>query len=210
MLLGMQYRAQITLPDPEPGGAHELWRDPPMEVDEFYQFCIMNPNLRIERETDGHIRLMNPPSAESSFRNRGLTIQLDAWAEQDGRGCSFDSTVLFLLPKGQSYGADAAWVSKSRLDELPQDKRRRILPLCPEFVAELMSPGDRLAQAEAKMQGWRDNGAALGWLIDADRRTVYVYRPGAPPEEHVAADHIEGEGPVDGFRLDLNRIWERL
>jgi hypothetical protein len=62
----------------------------------------------------------------------------------------------------------------------------------------------------AKMRQWMENGAALGWLIDADRRTVYIYRTGAEPEKLVGVDHVDGEGPVKGFRLDLSSIWEEL
>jgi Uma2 family endonuclease len=58
------------------------------------------------------------------------------------------------------------------------------------------------------MEEWIDNGAQLGWLIDADLRTVYVYRHGMPAEELQGIDHIVGESPVDGFRLELDAIWE--
>jgi len=80
--------------------------------------------------------------------------------------------------------------------------------LCPDFVVELRSPSDRLPGLKAKMEEWIDNGAQLGWLIDADLRTVYVYRPGRPAEELQGIDHIVGEDPVDGFRLELDAIWE--
>ena len=60
------------------------------------------------------------------------------------------------------------------------------------------------------MCAWMENGAALGWLIDADLRTVYVYRPAHPPQELVDADHVLGEGPVEGFRLELTDIWRGL
>jgi Uma2 family endonuclease len=77
-------------------------------------------------------------------------------------------------------------------------------------VVELISPTDRLPKAQAKMRQWIDNGATLGWLIDADRRTVYVYRPGREPEELVNIDHLPGEGIVEGFRLELGEIWKGL
>ena len=60
------------------------------------------------------------------------------------------------------------------------------------------------------MQQWMDNGALLGWLIDADRGTIYIYRPAQQPEEVAGADHVMGEGPVEGFRLELNDIWQGL
>ena len=60
------------------------------------------------------------------------------------------------------------------------------------------------------MEEWIANGAQLGWLIDADLRTVYVYRPGADPDELTGVDFIIGEGPVAGFRLELADIWQGL
>ena len=75
---------------------------------------------------------------------------------------------------------------------------------------ELISPTDRLPKEQAKLRQWIDNGAALGWLIDADRRTVYVYRPAREPEELVNIDHLLGVGIVEGFRLELGEIWKGL
>lgn len=73
-----------------------------------------------------------------------------------------------------------------------------------------MSPSDRLPKAHRKMQLWIDNGVLLGWLIDPDRQTVAIYRPGAEPEMLVKPDQILGEGPVDGFVLELKDIWAGL
>ena len=53
-----------------------------------------------------------------------------------------------------------------------------------------------------------ENGVQLGWLIDADNRTAYVYRPGQDPEQLAAPDRLVGEGPVEGFILDLAEIWD--
>jgi Uma2 family endonuclease len=60
------------------------------------------------------------------------------------------------------------------------------------------------------MREWMENGASLGWLIDPDARTVHIYRPGQDAEELVNVDHVAGEGPVEGFRLELADIWEGL
>ena len=54
------------------------------------------------------------------------------------------------------------------------------------------------------------NGVQLGWLIDGDKRTVYVYRPGKEPEIQRAALKLAGEGPIAGFVLDLEPIWQGL
>jgi Uma2 family endonuclease len=80
------------------------------------------------------------------------------------------------------------------------------LRLVPDFVAELMSPSDRLPIARAKMEEWIANGVALGWLIDGDAQTVYVCRIG----KATGVTSLPGDGRIAGFMLDLTAIWAGL
>jgi Uma2 family endonuclease len=57
------------------------------------------------------------------------------------------------------------------------------------------------------MREWIDNGAKLGWLIDPEARTVYIYRPGQTTERLVDPRRVEGEPPVEGFVLEMADIW---
>jgi Uma2 family endonuclease len=201
---------QVLLPDHETCTTYTFRGEPPMGDDEYYEFCMQNPDLRIEREANGEIIIMPPAGGETGYRNSDLTAQLAIWSKRDGRGRAFDSNTEFFLPRGAAYAPDASWVLRSRLAQFTKEQKKRFLPLCPDFVVELTSPSDRLSKVMSKMREWIDNGVALAWLIDADRRTVYIYRPGKEPEELVDADHIDGEGPVEGFRLDLSEIWQGL
>ena len=48
----------------------------------------------------------------------------------------------------------------------------------------------------------------LAWLIDADKKTVHVYRAGqSEPDVHKGVKKLAGEGPVAGFELELADIW---
>ncbi len=60
------------------------------------------------------------------------------------------------------------------------------------------------------MQEWIDNGVELGWLIDGDNRCVFIYRQGREIRQARNVSQIEGEGPVEGFVLDLTDIWAGL
>ena len=82
--------------------------------------------------------------------------------------------------------------------------------LCPAFVIELRSRSDRLPVLRAKMQEYVANGARLAWMIDPDARTVEVYRPDRETELLAGVDSIDGEGPVEGFVLDLRTVWDPL
>jgi Uma2 family endonuclease len=59
------------------------------------------------------------------------------------------------------------------------------------------------------MEQWIANGVKLGWLIDADHETVYIYRNGEV-EERRGIQKLAGEGPVKGFVLNLRTIWQGL
>jgi len=200
---------QVTLPDSETCNTYSIRGERPLNDDEFFEFCAQNSDLRIEREPNGDIIIMPPAGFLTGYRNNEVCRQLGNWALADGRGLSLESNTEYLLPNGAARAPDASWVLESRLERFSPDEQEQFLPLCPDFVVELASPSDRLSKVKAKMREWIDNGAALGWLIHTKRRTVYIYRPGREPEELVDVDHVDGEGPVDGFRLELARIWPR-
>jgi Uma2 family endonuclease len=86
--------------------------------------------------------------------------------------------------------------------------RKRFYRLCPDFVVELRSDSDRLTTLRKKMREWIANGAQLGWLIDPSRRAAEIFRPGQDPEVRENAMSVAGEGPVNGFVLDLRPVWE--
>lgn len=60
------------------------------------------------------------------------------------------------------------------------------------------------------MQEWIDNGTQLAWLIDPESRTVEIYRPNREPEVLANPESLNGEGPVEGFVLELRTVWDPL
>jgi len=177
---------------------------------EYLAFCRANPDLRIERTAEGEIVIVPPAGGEGSYRSGKAFAQLDRWAERDGCGAAFDCSVEFLLADGSALSPDASWVSNEALARLTRSQRREFLRLCPEFVIEVMSPSDRLKPAQAKMEVWIANGVQLGWLIDGDHESVYVYRPDRPPKTLRGIKELAGAGPVAGFVLKLQAIWKGL
>jgi Uma2 family endonuclease len=178
--------------------------------EEFYDFCVENPDLNIERTEQGVIVIVPPAGFESSFRSLEVSAQLRQWAKRDGRGRAFDSSAMFLLPRGAGLSPDAAWVSKKQLSLLSREQLKKFVPLAPEFVVEVMSPSDRLGRMKRKMEEWIANGVPLAWLIDGETKSVFIYRPGVAVEERRNITELDGEAPVKGFRLDLGDIWEGL
>lgn len=173
---------------------------------QFYRICRANPELRLERTASGELVIMSPTGTETGARNSSLTAQLWFWNERTGLGQVFDSSAGFRLPDGATRSPDASWVSQQRWQQLSAEEKKRFALLCPDFVAELRSPGDSLADLQSKMKEYMTNGTCLGWLLDTVRRRVEIYRPGQEVEIVDNPDSLSGEEVLPDFKLDLSRI----
>ncbi|HEX7997482.1 MAG TPA: Uma2 family endonuclease [Pyrinomonadaceae bacterium] len=173
----------------------------------FYEFCRANDEWRIERTAEGDIIIMPPTGGKTGIRNSELIAQLVVWNKADNKGKVFDSSTVFALPNGAQRSPDLAWVSNERWLALTKEQQEKFPPLCPDFVAELRSPTDRLKTLQAKMQEYIDNGARLGWLIDPVEKRVHVYRPDAV-EILDNPQSVSGEQILSGFTLDVQSLWD--
>jgi hypothetical protein len=51
----------------------------------------------------------------------------------------------------------------------------------------------------------------LGSLINSDARSVLIYQSGIEETQQIdGAEKLSGEGPVAGFTLNLNPLWQGL
>ena len=164
--------------------------------------------MRIERSAEGDIAVVAPTGGETGARSGRLFAAVFRWAEDDGSGVAFDSSTGFELPNGAVRSPDAAWVARARLARLPAEDKQGFLPLCPDFVIELLSPSDSRAVVRRKMEEYRDNGARLGWLIDPVRRQVVIYRAEGGAEQRTGSGVLTGESVLPGFMLDVAAVWE--
>jgi Uma2 family endonuclease len=183
---------------------------PPMTDGQFAEFCSQYPDYLIEMTAAGEIVITPPNYSLTGMRNNKISAQLEVWSDRDGRGAATDSSGGFVLPNGARLAPDAAWTLNRRVMELPEDSLQGFWHLCPDFVIELRSRTDRLSVLRAKMQEWIDNGAQLAWMIDPEREAVEIYRPHTTPEIRIAIESVADEGPVEGFLLDLRRVWNPL
>ncbi len=144
--------------------------------EQFFQLCQINEDLRFERTARGELIIMPPTGGETSNRNGRLNQELFNWADVNGTGIAFDSSGGFKLPNGADRSPDAAWVKQERWDILTPEQKEKFIPLCPDFVIDLVSPSDSFKVIKEKMQEYRDNCTCLGWLIKRKSRQVEIYR----------------------------------
>ncbi|WP_392482273.1 Uma2 family endonuclease [Nostoc sp. C110] len=179
-----------------------------MTDEQFFDFCQMNRDLRIERNKFGEISIMPPTGGTTGNRGGNIFGQLWVWSEQDSTGITFDSSTGFKLSTGANRSPDASWIKLERWNSLSPKQQEKFVPICPDFVVELKSPSDNLQTLKEKMEEYMNEpGIQLGWLIDRKQRKVYIYRPGLLEECLDNPASLSGESVLPGFILNMSKVW---
>jgi Uma2 family endonuclease len=190
---------------------------------QFRQIASDNPDMKLERNTAGNLIVMAPTGGETGNWNSELNLEIGLWNRTQKIGKTFDSSTGFELPDGGDRSPDVAWITIDKGEALTSEERRGFLPVCPDFVIELMSRSDSWVQTQrlapvgfpdaksetrqAKMVEYMESGCRLGWLLDPKGKRAAIYRIGRSPELLTAPDSLLGEDVLPGFVLNAKFLW---
>jgi Uma2 family endonuclease len=183
---------------------------PSMQItdEQFFEFCQLNRDLRIERDQCGNISIMSLTNGKTGNRDEHIFSQLYAWSEQDGTGIAFDSSTRFKLSTSANRLPNASWMKLERWNTLSSKQKELFVPLFPNFIVEFRSLNENLQPIKEKMEEYmREPGVQLGWLIDRQHRKVYIYRPGNSAECLDNPHTVSGDPVLPGFVLNMSKIW---
>jgi Uma2 family endonuclease len=184
---------------------------PSMDNDRLYNFCVYNPELKIERNHKGELLIMAPTGGETGYRNFYINGSIFTYLKQTNlQGRFFDSSTGFLLPNKAIRSPDASWISAERWDALRPEERKKFVPLAPDFLIELLSESDEISFAQIKMQEWIENGVRLAWLLDPFQKASYICRKNREVEVVMGMNTLSGEDVLPGFELDLSVIYGEI
>ena len=174
--------------------------------DEFYEFCQLNSDLRIERDAERNIFITAPTGGGSGRREFKLMGELYLYLlKHPGEG--FSSSTGFQLPNGAIRSPDACWVSPERWAEVAENDKELFIPVVPNFVVEVRSRTDSLAQLTAKMAEWIEQGVELAWLLDIQNERSYIYRNDGSVDVLNGFDRtLGGESILPGFSFDAGLL----
>ena len=100
---------------------------------------------------------------------------------------------VLVLPRRYAGRADAAWERMSAL----------------VLVIEILSPSSRTIDRDRKRVAYLANGVAEYWIVDADKRTVEVWRPGSTHGTLVTGVlHWQPMQAHPAYRLDVSRVFQ--
>jgi Uma2 family endonuclease len=172
--------------------------------EQFYELCMANKDVVMERSPKGELIIMTPLGGLSGKKEADYITDLNIWNRQAGLGAVFSSSTVFNLPGGGDRSPDAAWIKLERWESLTPEQQEKFPPICPDFVIELRSRTDRLKPLQDKMQEYLSSGLRLGWLINPQDGQVEIYRPDRAVEILPYPATLSGEDVLPGFTLTVH------
>lgn len=180
----------------------------PITDEHFQQLCILNPELRLETNSEGELIIMSPTGSETGRQNSDLGGQFWYWNKQAKLGIVFDSSTGFTLPNGAKRSPDVSWIAIDRWNSLSKKEREGFAPIAPDFILELKSPSDSLVTLQNKMSEYMNNGVRLGWLINPRNKQIEIYQQGKTKEALDNPNTIANDDVLPGLVIELDTIWE--
>ena len=83
----------------------------------------------------------------------------------------------------------------------------KFLEGAPEFVIEIRSPDDSLAELLRKIDHYLAGGAKIAWLILPEERCVRVFTVDAPMRTAVSGDTLDGGTLLPGLQIRVDELF---
>jgi Uma2 family endonuclease len=96
-----------------------------------------------------------------------------------------------------------AFVARDRLSQISDEGYAE---LAPDWVAEILSPGDRPGEVLEKVGQWLSAGVRLVWVLDPLRRRMWVYRADGTVSIVKREEALDGEDVFPDCRCPLGDI----
>lgn len=183
----------------------------PVTVDLLERLSIRHDDLWFEGGAREEIIITAASPGRTPQVLLGIAGQLFSWFIQRGTTWGRTTDGAFHPPGWVPKIPDISWVSPEREALAKVDgKLPAFWPIAPDFVVEIVSETDSLADQLEKMAGWIGHGSLLGLVVDPAARTVYIHRPGEPVDRRVRPAEIDCDPEVPGFKIDFALIWQFL
>lgn len=101
---------------------------------------------------------------------------------------------------------DCAFIASGRLPAGPRPVG--YLELAPDFVVEVVSPGDTATEVEERIEDWLRAGTRVVWAVYSALKTVVIWRGLGQAERRSGDDDVDAEPVLPGFRSRVSDLFE--
>jgi len=153
----------------------------------------------------GVLIVCEPPGTGHGARSARLLYRVMDFVTRHNLGDVFAQDTGFKIARNPDTGRapDVAFVARARLGEIADEG---FAELAPDWVAEILSPGDRPGDVLEKVGQWLSAGVRLVWVLDPVRRHTRVYRADGTVSIVGPEEELDGEDVLPGFRCPLSEI----
>jgi Uma2 family endonuclease len=147
----------------------------------------------------------------AGFRHGEVAMRLGAmiWthARAHGLGTTCAAETGFTLRRDPDTvrAPDVAFIAASRCPAAPP---LGFAEFAPDLVVEVVSPGDRPGERQARVGDWLTAGTRLVWVVDPQRAVAQVYRADGSVTLLGAREALDGEDVLPGFACPLEAVLE--
>ena len=154
----------------------------------------------------GKLTMMSPAGSKHGLIASRIGARLYLFVDENGHGAVFAAETGFKLESDPDtvLAPDAAFVAAERL---PAQLPAGYFPGAPDLAVEVVSPGDRAAELQVKVQAWLHHGTKLVWIVEPKTETVSIYRLDGSVTVLRIGDVLNGEALLPGFQFELNKLF---
>jgi Uma2 family endonuclease len=145
------------------------------------------------------------PQKKHAIVTKKIAQAFDGFAEPRGIGESFPELRCTYL--GRSIVSDVAFLLEDHIEYDAADEPINETLRPPDIHVEIISPDQSLKVCREKLAHSTTHGCALGILIDPERKSIEVYRPGLAVETLAPDGAISGDPVLPGFRLEVAEVF---
>ncbi|MEQ8995480.1 MAG: Uma2 family endonuclease [Coleofasciculus sp. B1-GNL1-01] len=102
---------------------------------------------------------------------------------------------------GRSIVPDVSIITWERIPRDANGEIANTFPIAPDWTIEILSPDQSQTKVTKNILHCLNHGTQMGWLIDPDEQTVFVY---FPQQQLEVFDQPEQKLPVPAFANELN------
>jgi Uma2 family endonuclease len=108
---------------------------------------------------------------------------------------------------GRSTVPDVSVFTWVRISRDEKGEIADVFQIAPDWTIEILSPDQSQTKVTKNILHCLDHGTEMGWLIDPDEKTVFVYQP---KQQTLVFDLPEQQIPVPSFANELNLTVENI
>lgn len=172
------------------------------------EFCLLPDNGPPTELVRGKIETMNMPTPRHGYLCSQIAFSLLSFVKQHdlGRVMVNDSGVPTEHDPDTVRGADVCYYSFARVPKGPLP--RGYLPVAPELVSEVRSPGDRWPRILTKVSEYLAADVKVVCVLDEQTEKLTVYTQDDPPAVLSADDELTLPQVLPGFRVVIRQFLE--